>query len=147
MELHAVTLATCSYLLLFPNHISMKKKSRLRCFTKWRPCRTNFSQYQVSSAMLWWLGDGDCYLMHKRAQSGDWLCLYRNVVSHSCHLFLCSCSLFQKLLCMHEQSTNHISHRTGLDVTHCTGSVSANTRPHQLCCGDHTVFRAYYESS
>ena len=33
--------------------------------------RTRLSQYQVSSAALGWLGDGDCYLMHKM-QSGGW---------------------------------------------------------------------------
>ena len=29
-------------------------------------CRTHFGQYQASSAMLGWPGDGDCYIMHGR---------------------------------------------------------------------------------
>ena len=33
--------------------------------------RTRFSQYQASSAVLGWPGDGDCYLM-RRMQSGGW---------------------------------------------------------------------------
>jgi len=41
---------------------------------------------------------------------------------------------------MHEQSTNHISLIKQVQilckVTHCTGHVSANTRPHQLRWGD-----------
>ena len=33
--------------------------------------RTHFGQYQASSAGLGWLGNGDCYLMH-RMHSGGW---------------------------------------------------------------------------
>ena len=28
-------------------------------------CRTRFGQYQASSAVLGWPGDGDCYIMHR----------------------------------------------------------------------------------
>lgn len=34
--------------------------------------KTHFVQYQASSPGLGWLGDGDCYLMHK-VQSDSWL--------------------------------------------------------------------------
>ena len=33
--------------------------------------RTRFGQYQASSAVLGWPGDGDCHIMH-RMQSGGW---------------------------------------------------------------------------
>ena len=34
--------------------------------------RTRFSQYQASSAALGWPGDGDCYNIMRRMQSGGW---------------------------------------------------------------------------
>ena len=34
--------------------------------------RTRFGQYQASSAALGWPGDGDCYNIMRRMQSGDW---------------------------------------------------------------------------
>ena len=34
--------------------------------------RTRFGQYQASSAVLGWPGDGECYLVHN-IQSGDWI--------------------------------------------------------------------------
>ena len=35
-------------------------------------CRTHFGQYQASSAALGWPGDGDCYNVMRRMQSGGW---------------------------------------------------------------------------
>ena len=52
------------------NHTSIQNRPR-RYMQSHPLCRTCFSQYQASSAVLGWLGDGDCHLMHK-IQSGGW---------------------------------------------------------------------------
>ena len=46
-----------------------KKKKALDAMQSYPLYRTCFGQYQVSSTVLGWPGDGDCYLVHKM-QSG-----------------------------------------------------------------------------
>ena len=59
-------------------------------------CRMRFGQYQASSAVLRWLGDGDCHIIHKMQSGGskvgrDSQILESTVSLYSCSL--CSCSL------------------------------------------------------
>ena len=69
--------------------------------------RTHFTQYQASLAALGWLGNGDCYLMH-RMQPGlcerDLLCTAANMVEA-----LAVYALPEKLLYSHSHG-NKLSH-------------------------------------
>ena len=58
--------------------IWMNKQWATSPWKKGKPLhKTHFVQYQASSPALGWLGDGDCYLMHK-VQSDSWLYSDRN---------------------------------------------------------------------
>ena len=76
-----------------------KKKKGPRCCAKLYPLyRTCFDQYQVSSTVLGWPGDGDCYLVHKM-QSGR---KSSNIVS------LCATTLWRLLLWYKRSQSSHV---------------------------------------
>ena len=72
----ALTLMTLFLINSYPPGVHLPKYSEQSMNHTWKQagldviqshplCRTCFSQYQDSSTALGWLGDGDCYLMHK----------------------------------------------------------------------------------
>ena len=70
-------------------------------------CRTRFSQYQASSAVLGWPGDGDCYNIMRRMQSGSWpyskSCMHITSGSLIVHAHACLIVGF----CYKEDNTEH----------------------------------------
>ena len=55
-------------------------------------CRKCFGQYQASSAVLEWAGDGDCYFV-QGAQSGG------RLYSHGCKCSVSLCSMYVRSSC------------------------------------------------
>ena len=58
--------ASCiPYMSINKPHVHFPEKAGLDVMQSNPLCRMHFRQYQSSSVVLGWLGDGDCYLMHR----------------------------------------------------------------------------------